>query len=817
MSGGWGSLILISLSVLLAACSPGLAAVQTTIASDSDFWLSADQPIGQSFVATRSELEGVAIWLRPDGDATGEIVLRLLSDAGATEELVTARVPLSALQERGYQRFEFPPQTGSAGRYYYLALELAGAGRVGVGTGPVDIYSDGVLYQGGRPAEGQLALQLVFGSASLLIWLLRATLFGVGLAAGFFLVYVVPGWSMLAWLWPGPPLTWPEVLIGGAGLTLAIYPLLLLWTDLVGWHWGAGYAWILVMVGLAVLIARYGLHRPALPALGSVVRVVFSSPNGWPYLTLIALATLLVAGRLLMVRQLEMPLGGDAVQHTVIVQRMLEAGGLFTSWAPYAEARTLTTQFGYHAIVAAWSWITGMEAPQAVLWTGQMLNVLAVLALYPLGYRLKGAWAGIGAVLVAGFLTQFPNFYTNWGRYPQMAGQILLPIAAWWLWIMLQTSSPRRGLLFVGGAGVVAGMVLTYYRMAFHYAAFVLAALVLLRPLAAFVRRQGMSFGAMALLTGFLIAPWYLAIFSGHPGSGEGGGAVAPADVILEWQNLQVHSLIEVGVIVASAVAAWWGGRALALPVLWWWALIALPLLRLIGIPGSEIIQSFTIETSQYIPFALGAGCVAGYIVEQWWSNLPRWRRPLAVSLSVVCLGLGTLRMPALITSLNLYFNLSTRPDLRASNWIRHNLPADAIFLINGTAHSDGRSVVATDAGTWLPLLTKRGITIPPQYALLAEKPSLPGYNAAVNQLVMQLLAVGTNSTEGHAAVCAFPRPITHAYIGQHRGGVMGGVTLEKRPPVLRPAELLQDSAFRLVYAEDRVMIFEFNRLVCAK
>ena len=166
-----------------------------------------------------------------------------------------------------------------------------------------------------------------------------------------------------------------------------------------------------------------------------------------------------------MVRGMDMPLWDDSVQHTVMVQRILEAGGLFQSWLPYTPYRTLTTQFGFPAQIAIWSWFIGASAPQAVIWAGQVLGILAVLTLYPLGYRIKGPWVGLITVLIAGGFSQFPAYYTNWGRYPQMAGQAILPVAERRLWAMLDEKEQTDGLPAIVGAGIlIAGMTLTDYR-----------------------------------------------------------------------------------------------------------------------------------------------------------------------------------------------------------------------------------------------------------------------------------------------------------------------------------------------------------------
>jgi hypothetical protein len=84
--------------------------------------------------------------------------------------------------------------------------------------------------------------------------------------------------------------------------------------------------------------------------------------------------------------------------------------------------------------------MTGVEIAEATLLTGQIINVLAVLTLYPLSVHLaKGSrWAGVGAVLIAGIVSPMPAYYVNWGRLRNLADRYCyqwLSISFWTLCI----------------------------------------------------------------------------------------------------------------------------------------------------------------------------------------------------------------------------------------------------------------------------------------------------------------------------------------------------------------------------------------------
>jgi len=178
---------------------------------------------------------------------------------------------------------------------------------------------------------------------------------------------VVPGWALLVWLGPGKRCTWAEGLGVAVGLSLALYPLLLLWTDRVGLRLGPLYAWLPVAGGLVALAWRYRTWRPERGR--DVLRRWARSEALWPDLALLAVMGLVFGVRLLAVRTLEAPMWGDSYQHTVLAQLLLDHGGLFDSWEPYAPYSSLTVHFGFPTAVALLSWMTGMgRSPLEGLW-----------------------------------------------------------------------------------------------------------------------------------------------------------------------------------------------------------------------------------------------------------------------------------------------------------------------------------------------------------------------------------------------------------------------------------------------------------------
>ena len=147
---------------------------------------------------------------------------------------------------------------------------------------------------------------------------------------------------------------------------------------------------------------------------------------------------------------------------------------------------------------------------------------------------------------------------------------------------------------------------------------------------------------------------------------------------------------------------------------------------------------------------------------------------------------------------------LMTRADVRAMEWVRNNTSRDARFLVN-TFFAYGDSViVGSDGGWWLPFLTHRQTNLPPiNYGSEqgARADSRADYREWINALPRMIQAKGMGDASVLAEMRA--RGIRYVYIGQRQGRVNYA-----GPYVLKPADLLTDARFRLVYRQDRVWVF---------
>ncbi len=793
--------------LLLTGCSDFVDRDQLNVVPEAAVRLEAGHPVGQTFVARHAGLNGMEIWLAPEGSGQGEIVLHLRADPQATKDLAVATLSLAQVTAPGFHRLSFAPLRGSHSGYYYAFLETTADGAVRVGAGPGEAYLDGAFYRDHEPMDAQMAFRLTYDPRWVLLDLGWAALQGVGLLAVACLLYVVPGWALLAWLWRGEQMSWAVGLGIAVGLSLALCPLLFLWTDLVGLHLGPLYAWLPVVGGLAALAWRYRAWRPrhGWPALRQWVR----SEALWPDLALVCVLVLVFGVRLLVVRTLDAPMWGDSYQHTMIAQLLVDNSGLFDSWEPYVPLQTFTYHFGFHCAVATFHWLTGLEMVCSTTQVGQVLNGLAVLALYPLAVRVSGnRWAGVGAILIAGLLSPMPMSYVNWGRYTQLAGQVILPAAVLVTWSAFESLLRRDWQLIVLGWLAVGGLALTHYRVLIFYIIFVLAWVLLSlrrgtwrRPLA---RTAWVGMGA-----GILFLPWFVHTSAGRILSNLGRQLTTPPAQLSSFAqeynaigdlSAYLSPCLWLLLLLAVAAGLWQRRREVLLVCTWWFLLLVATNPAWLGLPGSGAISNFALFIAVYILAGVLIGDLFGWLM----ARLPS-RSWYAALTALLLAGLGLRGSLIRLGDLRPFQHaMVTRPDVRAMAWIRENTPEDSRFLVNSFFAYGGSVVVGSDAGWWLPLMAGRANTVPPlNYG--TEQGPWPEYRVWVNGLTEQIQRAGVGDPTTLALLRE--REITHVYIGQQQGKVN-----YSGPNVLGPRALLDSAYYQLVYHQDRVWVFEVVR-----
>ncbi len=809
------------LSFCLAACAPIQKPEQLLI---SDYiTITPHQTFGQTFVTRYDGLNGIVFYLKPQEALRGELILSLLPLPSSPEVLRSGTLQLHPGMEAGYYRIPFAPLAASFRSYYYVRVSFQGEGALHIGVAPGETYINGAFYLNNEPLESQSAFYLTHDKVyamlglfqELLLWLLY-----IGIAV---FLYILPGWGLLSPLWSGwDDLDLFEKASLAAGMSLALYPLLLLWTHLIHLHLGALYAWLPPLAALVVILWR---NREKITKITiwikSLKLTIPQTIEGWAPPGLMLVLALIVATRFWAIRTLDAPMWGDSYQHTMIAQLLIDHRGLFESWVPYVPYTTMTTHFGFHAIVAVYCWLTGAEALQGTLIVGQLLNIFAVFTLYPLARKLsaKNPFGPLGTLLIAGIFSIHPVFYVNWGRYAQLSSQVILPIALWMVleFFFQQKHTTKISILI---SIVLGGMILAYYRSIFFFLAGAIVILIFLLKRLFYIKKSKTFIPLLSksvLIPSILISlvlPWFWRVKQSTLASSLVQGLVNSPPMETMFQELKVWTTIgdylQPSLIFLTILAFVFAGIRRR------WTIICIPfavlllVLHRLGalwhLPGANMMQQFAILIALYLPASL----MIGWLFAETFALLKSHSAFVSRLLLVTIFGMTLFQAWKIRTIANpQQYAMVTRPDIIAATWIKQKIPKDALFLVQGFRIYNGKSIVGSDAGWWLPLTAQRANTIPPQYALLNEIPNPPGYSETLVNLYATLEDHPLPDQESIQALCNLG--ITHVFQGQRQGKVaippsplFATATLNDLPELFSP-----------VYILDLVRIYSFNRDSC--
>lgn len=609
---------------------------------------------------------------------------------------------------------------------------------------------------------------------------------------------LLPGLAWMAWF-PGDNTDILERLSEATGLSIALTALVALAGFLGGWQFSA--SWLVFAYGLLGVLALGGLiFRARLSAnelnLSAPDHLKQPRPDWTRNLALMIGFAAILAWRFYQVRDLVLPAWVDSLHHVLIVQVILQNGGVPATLEPILPV-PFYYHFGFHVLAAIFTFWSGLPAQEAVLVIGQVLNAAVALSIYRLGISLWGDWRRAGtAALLAGFVSQMPAYYVTWGRYTLLAGLVLLPLA---MAVSIDLVHPRgRRRLQMIQLGLLTGGVL----LAHYFAALLLALFLVFLGVQALwgdVRdgrgpREARWLALLGAASGgaILASPWIIRVwhFSKQSVNVQAISPAQPVDAIYFpdylsylWRmagpnrNYLLLALALLGLIIV----AWRSrGRALA-----GWT-VALGLISLPwGIhlnpfrPDHAVIVLFlpvTLLATDFL-FAVGGRIQRGGLASAAQVGLA------AALLSLLVWGVWDTR-----DILNPATILASEADLDAIHWIEANTPPNARFFINVT-HWQYGIYRGVDGGWWIDLLTGRETILPPvMYALGTSE-----YYNQINSWAEQA---------SHVEGC------TDGFKDLIREAGLTYVFLGSEPGALRPDEVSACQYLSMVYEQGGVSIY---------
>lgn len=642
-----------------------------------------------------------------------------------------------------------------------------------------------------------IVLLLAFGSSDVVGWAVRAIPRSSLLILATALLEIVPGWAALQLLWPDLARSRLEKLGLAWSVSVALPPLLLEIARLIRLSWQTWTTYLYLLIALVVLLWPYLRRpRPALPRFNL-------SLQAWIVAALLGLALIV---RLYLVRDLPVGLWGDSYQHTMMTQLLVDNSGLFSSWQPYAPLATFTYHFGFQANAAFLHWLTGISVPQSVLIVGQWLNTAVLAGAYVLTSRLtRNRTAGLWAVLLTGYVNTQPLYYVNWGRYTQLAGQVvLIVVLIAWIALLEQERVGWRHILLT--AIVTACLMLTHYIVTIFAAVFLAAYLVVhwtRTPTLAVAKTAALRTILAGGLAVTLTLPWLINTLQGYLGRNVSGfvSASVGADRIAEQSTLTsivptyiatpILILAAIGVVLALARR----DRGTLLLAVWSALLILLVVPNIVGLPGAGVVPWLAAYIALYIPLIP----LAAYTLGAAQDAIAQRRRAIGIGLATgaaILVSVWALRWQSQL--IDRQFQLFTPADDAAMAWIRDNTPPDARILVNMFPAYGGTLFAGSDGGWWIPLLTKRQTTLPP-LTYGSERAESPDYAKRINQFGY---ALRQNPLPSDAGIALLREAgISYIYSGANN----------TRPDKFDVAALKQNPAFRVAYDRDGVTIFALN------
>lgn len=423
---------------------------------------------------------------------------------------------------------------------------------------------------------------------------------------------------------------------------------------------------------------------------GTVVGIIRQHGAGinWRWLVAIAAFGLLCLWRLAQAKTLVLPAWVDSLHHTLIIRKMLEAGGLTSTLEPYLPG-PFYYHYAVHAVSAAFAALTGLHAAESLLILGQIISAGISLSIYALVKPLvkNWRWAAL-AGLLAVFATKMPGYYLTWGRYTLLMGMFMLPLAMSEALRVVQGRQRRPAAIAL--TLLTAGTLLSHYFAAFLLAPFliILAVIWLVRSLIA-KQFHWKELAALALpaLGGLVLdSRWYWRVFRYslgvfHPAvtlSAEAAGDVNQWHYY--WTLVGPYSgYVVLALALIGALAGLFHAKTRGLAL--WGLLVAF-----LALPLGLQIAPFRNDHYALVLF-LPACCLAALGLE-WASGLFRrlWQ-PAALSACITALVAFTLIFGAQQTwnAVNPDTILADQADLAALEWIDTHTPPDTRFFINTT------------------------------------------------------------------------------------------------------------------------------------
>jgi len=426
---------------------------------------------------------------------------------------------------------------------------------------------------------------------------------------------------------------------------------------------------------------------------------------------LLGLAVALV-WRFWQARELVLPNWVDSQHHVLIIRKMIEFGGLPSTLEPYLPG-PFYYHFGFHAVAALFSVLSGLDPAASVLMLGQAISACVGLTVYTLAKQLGKDWRiGLLAAVFVTFVTKLPGYYMTWGRYTLLTGVMILPVAI--AEVLHAWDNHDHWWQLAGLSLLTAGTLLSHYFTAFLFVLFL--AILGIQWLVETIRKKSADWKliasiAISTFTGLVLASrWYYRIFV------YSNAASRPVFRVMETETLKsswdylkylvgpIGGYILIGLGLIGLVWSVFKTKKIIFQL---WAIIVL----FFAIPTGFRLMNFRNDYFALVVF-IPIAITSAFGIVLLFCKLIKRKDIATVLVLLVGVALGITGAFQNARAINAETILATQSDLDALEWIKTHTPDDARFFINTVGWSQN-TCRGTDGGGWILPVTGRWTIVP--------------------------------------------------------------------------------------------------------
>ncbi len=766
---------------------------------------------GQTFVSRRPKFNRVQVWLQISPQTLNDqVVASLYHKPTDLKPLARVAITQEDLQKNFPLSIYFPTQENIQGVTYFLQLEITG-GKFTVYGRNENQYSPGKAWINNQPQASDAAFRLgyEYNLIDFVIDLFRQPQI-VLMALCIFWLSWLPGRLGLLLAGLDRQFNWGERTAISLGIGLAFYPIIFIWTGVVHFPWTQTRVWTLL--GSMTVLYLYLVVRKNPHAGGQKSQI---SKPGWKTIALLCIFLASLAVRLVMVRDLSAPAWVDSVHHALLGKLIVLNGGLPDSYFPFVGVQTSNYHAGFHVTLAIFQWLSQLEISQALLILGQVINAFMVFSSYLFTTTLvKNQNAGLVAAFVTGLVTPMPAYFTSWGRYTQLAGLVIFPVAIAFLYPYLETlkwqpsnfrkfiKKPKSVALISFLSILFAGLFLTHYRVF----AFQIALIFVISLFAFFSWSKQKAFRnnfihylfillPVALLSLILLFPWLPETIKTLflPSIAWSQSASTKPFFDFSWNLLTsargIYSLV---IALAGFIWAILNRKIFAWVLFIWLAIMFfLANLNVWRLPGSNFINNTSVIISLFLPISVLCGYIISWLLSGWYHWIPEHIKKLfLIGIVVISILLGWLTSKPLLAIVNPTTSLFRELDRSALIWIDNNIPTGETIFINPFAWGYGL-FAGNDGGFWISPLSEKP-TLPPPVLYGLDLINMRNINIMCSKVIQ------SNGDPQILYELMLENEIRYLYIGA-KGGL------------LSPEKLQQSKKFQVLYNNQTTWVFQIN------